>query len=269
MEYTRIYPDLSNRYAEPLDFVTQDYFTSSDNTALLADSNSPNHSAQVVLGKTIHTENESDKSQHLKSACHDYMHSEQLASEKEYHNSDKSKQMLESNCLETTDSSTVNITKTENVSPKQEEAQNETDTVNKEILCDVDEYNQTCQIDDDYSTDQFEDLADEMDNSTSSSNKTINTVVNVRTRENDSTSERRFTESNLDETQDCMTDTYDKHNNIKTISIDNQCFSESSSQQISNTHQINVSPVQNAEEANKYQVKQNTEDSELADLAKV
>ena len=272
MEYTRIYPDLSNRYAEPLDFVTQDYFTSSDNTALLAGSNSPNQTTQAVYtGETKLAENEPDKSKNLNSEIQkpdDHLHAEQIAPEKEY-SSDVSKQLIDPNYLEPPDTSTDNITKTETESPKPEDSTNETDIVNQDILHNMDEPNHTRQIDDDYSTDQFEEVTDEMDSSTSSSNKTINTVVNVRTLENNSTSDRRFTESNLEETQECITDTYDKHNNIKTISIDNQCFSECTPQQINNTHQINVNPVQNAEEANKNQVKQNTEDSKLADLAMV
>lgn len=76
-EYTKIYPDLSNRYTEPHDSNTGDYFTLPDNMALITKEDSESAKgmgSHDALGKTKEPDNICNKNDYIISEMQDDEH---------------------------------------------------------------------------------------------------------------------------------------------------------------------------------------------------
>ena len=268
IEYTRIYPDLSNRFAEPHDFLTGDYFAMSDNVALVAgpDFESPKRTGRMVSrGKKL-IENESNKNEHITPEMQvdeSHLNTHQLTFEQQ-NDFVTNTGFDDSNYRENPEILSENHTQIKTESALSEDPPNETDSGN----IDVDELSYTRQ-DDAYSIDKFEQSTGEGGQSSNSSRNSIDTVVNIGKQENAIKSETRFIEPIIDKyPKECSNQTNKKTDNMG-VSESFDRNNSSPSQQTINSHQIIVSPVQDTERINVEQVHQDTINSELVELAKV
>ena len=267
-EYTRIYPDLSNRYAEPHDFLIGDNFAMSDNIALVAgpDNESPKRNGRVVSGGKKLIENESNKNEHItpeKQVDESHLTTHQLTFEQQ-NGFVTNTGIDDPNYRENPEILLENHTQIKNESAISEDPPNETDNGNIE----VDELFYTRQ-DDSYSIDKFEQSTDEGGQSSNSSRNSFDTVVNIGKQENAIKPETRFIEPIIDKYPEECSNQNDKKTYNMDVSESFDRNNSSPSQQTINSHQIIVSPVQDTERINVEQVHQDTIDSELAELAKV
>ena len=269
-EYTKIYPDLSNRYTEPHDSNAGDYFTLPDNMALISKENSESAKGMGsydALGKTKEPDNICNKNDYIISEMQDDEHHlfTRQATFENKQGSNAHDRMAETN--EPRKQAALfesNTKRARNMSIISEDEINDKDTSCLEVERNNESYN--TRNEESYSADQFEQSVDGEDKLINNWGHDINTVANSA---NESESLCNEYKPNVDNDTNIITDEsrtitdnvtpgYDRTDLQQSIFESHGNSNRSPVKQTINVKQINVNPVQ-----------QPNIDSEIAELARL